>query len=105
VNKIDVASPVILTMTVDIALNAAPSGDALTCRSAHSPRRTARDGGRLLQAWDRRDRRRHVPPCAGPLLRRLKVPAWTGEAEDPVLRHAGGPRRLLDGGRWPGVVV
>ena len=30
------------------------------------------------------------------------MPAWTGEAEDPVLRHARGPRRLLDVGRWPG---
>ena len=42
---------------------------------------------------------------AAPLLRRPKLPAWTGEAEDQVLHHAGGPRRLLDGGRWPGVVV
>src|SRR6266496_3168618 len=36
---------------------------------------------------------------------RLGVPAWTGEAEDQVLRHARGPRRLLDGGRGPGAVV
>ena len=28
--------------------------------------------------------------------------AWAGEAEDQVLRHTCGPRRLLDGGRWPG---
>ena len=43
--------------------------------------------------------------CAAPLLRRQEVSAWTGEAEDPVLRHARGPRRLLDDGRGPGAVV
>src|SRR5450755_40522 len=53
----------------------------------------------------RRTLRRHARPCAAPLLRRLGVPAWMGEAEDPVLRHACGPRRLLDVGRWPGAVV
>ena len=31
--------------------------------------------------------------------------AWTSEAEDPVLRNACGPRRLLDVGSWPGAVV
>ncbi len=44
-------------------------------------------------------------PCAAPLLRRPGVSAWTGEAEDPVLRHTRGPRRLLDDGRRPGAVV
>src|ERR1700735_1210420 len=39
------------------------------------------------------------------LLRRLWVSAWTSEAEDQVHQHAGGPRGLLDGGRWPGAVV
>jgi hypothetical protein len=65
----------------------------------------ARDGDRLLQAWDRWDRHRHARPCAGPLLRRLRVSAWAGEAEDQVLQHARGPRGLLDGGRGPGAVV
>src|SRR5271170_2891636 len=46
-----------------------------------------------------RDRRACSLPC------RLGVSSWTGEAEDPVLRHARGPRRLLRGGRWPGAVV
>ena len=44
-------------------------------------------------------------PCAAALLRRLGVPAWTGEAEDPVLRHARGPCRLFHVGRGPGAVV
>ncbi len=39
------------------------------------------------------------------LPRRLGVSPWTGEAEDPVLRHARRPRRLLHGGRWSGAVV
>jgi hypothetical protein len=58
-----------------------------------------------LRAWDRRDRHRHARPCAAPLLRRQEVSAWTGEAEDPVLRHTRGPRCLLDDGRGPGAVV
>jgi hypothetical protein len=33
-------------------------------------------------------------------VRWLRVSALTGEAEDQVLQHAGGPRRVLAIGRW-----
>ena len=33
------------------------------------------------------------------------MPAWTGDAQDQVLQHAGRPRRLLDNGRRPGAAV
>jgi len=39
------------------------------------------------------------------LLRRVKVPAWSGEAEDQVLRHARGPCRLLRGRDRTGAAV
>jgi len=35
----------------------------------------------------------------------LEVPAWTDEAKDQVHQHARRPRRVLDDGRRPGVVV
>ena len=42
---------------------------------------------------------------AAPLLRRPGVSPWTGEAEDQVLQHACGARRVLDVGRWAAAVV
>ena len=66
-------------------------------RGGHWP---ARDGDRLLRAGDGRDRRRHARPCAGPYCAGW-VSARTGRAEDPVLRHVRGPRRLFHVGRWP----
>jgi hypothetical protein len=38
--------------------------------------------------------------CAG-----VGVSAWAGEAEDPVLRDAGGAGGVFGGGRGAGVVV
>ena len=50
------------------------------------------------QPWDRWDRHRNARPCAAPLLRRLGVSAWAGEAEDQVLQHARGPCRSMGAG-------
>jgi hypothetical protein len=47
--------------------------------------------------------RRRPRPVA--LLRRPRVPACSGDAEDPVLRHARGPCRLLDDGHRAAAAV